>query len=79
MVFRPDPELAGLYLFGTTRIPWINHLGKLTTALVLVGIILHAGLRIVLARARRRRAERDRERAEQQACAARLRTQEVQA
>lgn len=58
VVYQPDARLAGLYLFGASRIDWIERLGQLTVILVLAGIVLHGGLRLVLATGRRRRPER---------------------
>jgi hypothetical protein len=77
VVYQPDPDLAGLYLVGSSRIPWIGRLGKLTVVLVLAGIVLHAGLRFVLASARHRREEHAEERRARVERARRLGTQEA--
>ena len=58
VVYRPDPKQAGLYLFGTSRVDFVDRLGGLTLLLVLAGVILHGGLRLVLSTSRRRREER---------------------
>ncbi|RKZ11297.1 hypothetical protein DRQ32_06275, partial [bacterium] len=54
VVYQPDPKLAGLYLFGTSRAAWADSIGRLTVLLVLAGVFLHAGLRLILAQASRR-------------------------
>lgn len=59
VVYQPDASQAGLYLFGFTRAPWIDAVGLLVLLLVVSGVILHGGLRVVLWAARRERASED--------------------
>jgi hypothetical protein len=58
VVYHPDTRQAGLYLFGTTATPWVNRMGLLTLVVVLAGVVLHGGLRLVLASARKRQEQR---------------------
>jgi hypothetical protein len=60
IVYEPDPRIAGLYLFGFERARWVDAVGLLALVLVLAGVALHGGLRLVLAAARRAREEEER-------------------
>jgi hypothetical protein len=56
LVFRPQVARAGLYLLGHDRLAPIDILGLLATVMMLLGVALHAGLRI-RAHSRRRGEE----------------------
>jgi hypothetical protein len=56
VVVTPDPEIAGLYLLGFSRAPWVDRIGVLAVLMVIAGVVLHGGLRVVLWAARRQRA-----------------------
>jgi len=56
VVVTPDPDIAGLYLLGFSRAPWVDRIGVLAVLMVIAGVVLHGGLRVVLWAARRQRA-----------------------
>ena len=55
VVVHPDPEQAGVYLFGSSRRDGIDTIGLLALLLVIGGVTLHGGLRVVLWTIRRQR------------------------
>ena len=55
VVIAPDPELAGVYLLGSVRARWVDRVGLLALLLVVGGVLLHGGLRLVLWSAKRQR------------------------
>lgn len=52
---HPDPELASVYVFGTSRRRGVDAIGLGALALVFGGVLLHGGLRVVLWSIRRQR------------------------
>jgi hypothetical protein len=51
--FRPEPRQASLYVLGHNRWIWVNALGGLSLAFVMVGAAVHAGLRVRASHARK--------------------------
>lgn len=49
LVYQPDINASGLYVFGKNRVAWIDLLGGLFFAGVLMAISVHGGLRVVSA------------------------------
>lgn len=47
--YTPGEELKGMYVLGHDRVDWINRTGLVLFLLVLTGIAVHGGLRIVTA------------------------------
>jgi thiosulfate reductase cytochrome b subunit len=52
LVYRPDPQADGVYLFGHSRIHWIDWAGALIFVGALLLIAAHATLRLISARRR---------------------------
>ncbi len=52
LVFTPDPQAEGLYIFGNSRISWLDWLGALVFLATLLGIFGHATMRFLAARRR---------------------------
>lgn len=46
LVYRPDSRAAGLYVLGHSAVHWANVLGLLAVLGVLVGALVHAGVRL---------------------------------
>ena len=51
----PDPGLAGVYVFGASRGHGVDAIGRIAVLLVIGGVVLHGGLRVVLWAIRRQR------------------------
>ena len=47
---RVAPLFSGLYIFGTSRSPWVNRAGLSFFLLTLLGVIIHAGARFIASR-----------------------------
>jgi thiosulfate reductase cytochrome b subunit len=45
LYYQPDAGASGLYIFGSTRVPWVDILGSLAFVGVLLGIMVHGGVR----------------------------------
>ncbi len=50
LVFTPDLQAEGLYIFGSSRISWLDRLGALAFLATLLAIIGHATMRFLAAR-----------------------------
>ena len=48
--YRPSTRAASLYILGHNRWPWVNALGGLSLLAVVLGVVVHAGLRVRMAR-----------------------------
>ena len=48
--YRPSTRAASLYILGHNRWPWVNALGGLSLLAVVFGVVVHAGLRVRMAR-----------------------------
>lgn len=46
LYYQPDASASGLYIFGSTRVAWVDLLGSLAFMGVLLGITVHGGLRV---------------------------------
>ncbi len=55
LTYRPSTRQAALYVLGHNRWPWVNALGGFSLLAVVVGVVLHAGLRIRVAQQRKKR------------------------
>ena len=49
LFFQPEPEQAGVYIFGRDRVSWVDWLGLATFLGVLALVTVHAGLRLYVA------------------------------
>lgn len=56
LVLRPTPEQAGVFLLGASRRDWVDTVNRWALLLVISGVVLHGGLRLVLHSARQRAA-----------------------
>lgn len=56
LVLRPTPEQAGVFLLGASRRDWVDAVNRWALLLVISGVVLHGGLRLVLHSARQRAA-----------------------
>lgn len=48
LVYKPIPAEHGLYIFGHNRVNWIDWLGALLFMGVLMGVVVHGGLRFYI-------------------------------
>jgi len=49
LFFQPEPEQAGVYIFGRNRVSWVDWLGLAIFLIVLGAVAVHAGLRLYVA------------------------------
>ena len=50
LTYRPSTRAASLYVLGHNRWPWVNALGGLSLLAVVLGVVVHAGMRIRMVR-----------------------------
>lgn len=56
LLYQPQPQNDGIYIFGRTRVNWIDWFGALAFVGVLMAVMVHGGLRFVAALRRPRHA-----------------------
>lgn len=60
LLYQPDPSQDGIYVFGLDNLAWVDLLGGLAFAGVLLGILVHGSLRLFLGRQKKHRPPTER-------------------
>jgi thiosulfate reductase cytochrome b subunit len=56
LLYQPQPEADGIYIFGRNRVNWVDWVGALSFVGVLLAVSVHGGLRFLAAARRPRHA-----------------------